>query len=87
MDAAQLRVPARYYARLADVLVSEQIDLARLLREVRLPADALTQPDATLSLAQVERLLAAVQARCPRGRRAWWRRGCCRAPRPGGFLP
>lgn len=66
MDHKQLRVPARYYARLADVLVSEQLDLARVLREVRLPAEVLTQPDASLSLAQVERLLAAVQARCTR---------------------
>lgn len=66
MDHAPLLVPARYYARLADVLVSERLDLARVLREVLLPSEVLTQPDAMLSLTEVERLLAAVRARCTR---------------------
>ncbi|MES2885510.1 MAG: AraC family transcriptional regulator ligand-binding domain-containing protein [Pseudomonadota bacterium] len=66
MDHALLRVPARYYARLADVLVAERIDLAPVLREVRLPVDALTRPNAMLSLAQVERLLAGLRVRSMR---------------------
>ncbi len=66
MDPTQLRVPARYYARLADVLLPERVDLTRIFREVRLPASALSEPDAMLSLAQVDKLLVALRAHCPR---------------------
>ena len=66
MDPTQLKVPARYYARLADVLLPERVDLTQVFREVQLPADALSEPDAMLTLAQVEILLTALRERCTR---------------------
>lgn len=66
MTETDIRVPARYYARLAGVLAREGIDLAQVLRELRLPADALTQADATLKVSQVDRLLQCVAGRSAR---------------------
>lgn len=57
MARRDVRVPVRYYLRLADVLARYRIDLAKVLRELHLPADLITEPDATLKFSQVERLL------------------------------
>jgi len=57
MKKTQLLVPARYYLRLSEVLTPEQLDFAQLIRELHLPPTLLTEPDATLSQQQVERLL------------------------------
>jgi AraC-like DNA-binding protein len=58
MARRDLRVPVRYYLRLADVLARYRVDLSRVLRELHLPADLMTEADATLKFSQVERLIA-----------------------------
>lgn len=60
MRDTDVLVPARYYARLAGALAREGIDFAQLLRRLRLPDGALTQPEATLKFSQVDRLIARV---------------------------
>lgn len=57
MASRDVRVPVRYYLRLAEVLANERVDIARLLRELNLPASLLSEPDATLKFSQVERLI------------------------------
>ena len=60
MARRDVRVPVRYYLRLADVLARYRVDLAQVLRELHLPTDLMTEPDATLKFSQVERLIAHV---------------------------
>lgn len=63
MARQELRVPARYYMRLQEVLARQGIDMRDLLRDLSLPVAALEQPDATLYFSQVEQIIArAVQA-------------------------
>lgn len=60
MPDADLLVPARYYARVAEVLVRDGIDLAALLRPLRLSPRLLTEPDAMIRVSQVDRLVARI---------------------------
>ena len=52
-----LRVPVRYYLRLAEVLARHGVDLATVLRELGVPDTVLTEADATLKFSQVEKLI------------------------------
>lgn len=60
MAKPDLLVPARYYARTAQLLARDRIDLAEVLRGLRIPVSALTQPDALLRFTQADRLLVRV---------------------------
>ena len=62
MTATGLQVPARYYARIAEVLMRDGIDLPAIFRSLRLPPALLTEPDATIAFAQVDRLVQKVAA-------------------------
>lgn len=66
MPDSDLQVPARYYSRMSEVLVRDRVDLASVLREVRIAPQALTDPDATLRVSQVDRLVQEVFARTGR---------------------
>lgn len=57
MPASDLQVPARYYARIGEVLARERVDLPEVLRAVKIPPALLTEPDATISVSQVDRLV------------------------------
>ncbi|MDR3418779.1 MAG: AraC family transcriptional regulator ligand-binding domain-containing protein [Nevskia sp.] len=57
MSKPDVRVPARYYARLADVLARDRVDLDGVLRSLRLPARLLTQPNATIPFSKVDQLV------------------------------
>jgi AraC-like DNA-binding protein len=66
MAKPELLVPARYYARLPQVLARQGIDFAAALRAQRISPRQLEAPDATLRFSQVDRLvqrLAAAGAR------------------------
>ncbi|MGQ0618379.1 MAG: AraC family transcriptional regulator ligand-binding domain-containing protein [Panacagrimonas sp.] len=52
-----MRVPVRYYLRLAEVLARYGVDVARVLHDLGLPDSLLTESDATLKFSQVEALL------------------------------
>lgn len=60
MAKPELRVPARYFARLGELLARDRIELAEVLRGLRLPLQAFTQADAMLKFSQVDRLLTRV---------------------------
>lgn len=57
---SDIEVPARYYARAAEVLLRQGVDVMRVLIAARISLDRLHHPDATLRLSQVEALLAEV---------------------------
>jgi AraC-like DNA-binding protein len=50
-------VPARYYSRLAEVLMHEGIDWHSLLHSLRLSPQMLTRPDAMIRVSQIDRLV------------------------------
>lgn len=52
-----LLVPARYYARLAEVLTRDRVDLPGVLRALRISPRLLTEPDAMLRVSQADRLV------------------------------
>ncbi|HET8881530.1 MAG TPA: AraC family transcriptional regulator ligand-binding domain-containing protein [Solimonas sp.] len=56
-------IPARYYQRMGEVLAARGVDVAALLREVRIRPQAIAQVDARLRLSQVEALVDAVLTR------------------------
>ncbi|MDO9453321.1 MAG: AraC family transcriptional regulator ligand-binding domain-containing protein [Stagnimonas sp.] len=58
MSKNTLFVPARYYMRLADLVAERGFEIAPLLRTLNLPIQSLAEPDAQVSWAQVESLLA-----------------------------
>lgn len=58
MAPRDLYVPARYYLRLAEVLARHHVDASTVLRDLNLPANLLTEADATLMFSQVETLIA-----------------------------
>ncbi len=62
MAQPDLLVPARYYARLAEVLVRDQVDLAGMLRALRLSPRLFAEPDATIRFSQADRLVQRVAA-------------------------
>lgn len=66
MANSALMVPARYYARLADVLAGEGIHIAQVFRALRLKMNLLTEPDALMSWSRVELLLAELRKRTGR---------------------
>lgn len=57
MTRRDLRVPVRYYLRLAEVLARDRLDIAKVIRDVGLPANLLVDADATLKFSQVEKLI------------------------------
>ena len=57
MDA-ELKVPARYYARLADVSPELESALEVALKTLRIAPRTLTAPDATIRVSKVDRLIA-----------------------------
>jgi len=56
--SADIEVPARYYARAAEVLMRQGVDITRVLKAARISLDRVSHPDATLRLSQVEALIA-----------------------------
>ena len=54
---AELAIPARYYLRVGEVLMSSGVDLPQLLQPLGLDLLSLSKPTASLSLAQIDRLL------------------------------
>lgn len=58
-EQSQLRIPARYYARVADLLMRDGLDVDELLRPLGLSLRALSQPGATLALNQVDLMVQA----------------------------
>lgn len=61
-----LLVPARYYARLLELLAQARVDVSDLLRELRLTPSRLTRPEATIKFSQVDRLLTRIDERLQR---------------------
>ncbi|HEY1078343.1 MAG TPA: AraC family transcriptional regulator ligand-binding domain-containing protein [Fontimonas sp.] len=59
-SATDFEVPARYYARAAEVLMRQGVDVMRVLKVARISLDRLNHPDATLRLGQVETMLSEV---------------------------
>ncbi|MCX7060341.1 MAG: AraC family transcriptional regulator ligand-binding domain-containing protein [Gammaproteobacteria bacterium] len=57
MSKSGLLVPARYYARLVDILAQDRVDLAAVLGSLHLPLAILTEPEAMLKVSQVDRLV------------------------------
>ena len=57
MAKPDLLVPARYYARLAEVLARDRVDLAGLLRGLRLSPRLFAEPDAMIRFSQADRLV------------------------------
>ncbi|MFA5940901.1 MAG: AraC family transcriptional regulator ligand-binding domain-containing protein [Sinimarinibacterium sp.] len=53
-------VPARYYARAAEVLLREGINVAQVMKAARISPERIGQPEATLRFDQVEALIAEV---------------------------
>lgn len=57
MARRDVRVPLRYYLRLADALARQRIDIVKVMKELGLPASLLMEPDATVKFSQVESLI------------------------------
>jgi AraC-like DNA-binding protein len=57
LHKVDMPVPARYYARLAEVIARDGIDLAPLLRSLRLSPRVFAEPDATLPFSKVDLLV------------------------------
>ncbi|WP_439641917.1 AraC family transcriptional regulator ligand-binding domain-containing protein [Nevskia sp.] len=57
MSKSELLVPARYYARLAEILARSHIDLDAVLRSLQLSPAILTEAEAMLSVSRVDRLI------------------------------
>lgn len=66
MNASDIAVPARYYARIGTLLQHEGIALSEVLDPLGLSLQALSEPDATMRLSEVDRLINAVAARTGR---------------------
>ncbi|TXH04300.1 MAG: AraC family transcriptional regulator [Nevskiaceae bacterium] len=57
MPQTDLLVPARYYARIPEVLARDGIDFPALLRALRISPTLLTEPEAMIRISQVDRLI------------------------------
>jgi AraC-like DNA-binding protein len=57
MPQSELLVPARYYVRLAEVLARDGVDLAGVVRALRLSPRLLSEPEAMLRVSQADRLV------------------------------
>lgn len=66
MAQSDLHVPARYYARIGEVLAREGADLLEVLRAVRISPQLLCEPEATIRVSQVDRLVQEVFRRTGR---------------------
>lgn len=66
MHSSNLLVPTRYYARLAEVLVRDGVDLSGLLRKLRLSPTLLTDPASMIRVSQFDRLIEAIYAEAGR---------------------
>ncbi len=60
LSQPEFEVPARYYARAAEVLMRQGVDIDRVLKAARISLERISHPDATLRLSQVETMLAEV---------------------------
>lgn len=63
---ATMKVPVRYYLRLADVLARDGLDVAQLMGELGVPSSVLSSPDATLPFSDVDRLVSILRERTDR---------------------
>ncbi len=61
-----VKVPARYYARAAEVLLRQGVDVTRVLRAARITLERIAHPEATMRVQQVEALVAEVVAQTGR---------------------
>lgn len=66
MSLDQPLIPARYYARLADVLPQLGLDLFDVIRSANLSLDQLVAPTATLTIGEIETLVHEVESRIER---------------------
>lgn len=57
MTTSDLLVPARYYARIPEVLARDAIDFPNLLKTLRISPKLMTEPDAMLRVSQVDHLI------------------------------
>lgn len=57
MATSDLLVPARYYARIPEVLARDAIDFVALLKSQRISPRLMTEPEAMLRFSQVDRLI------------------------------
>jgi AraC-like DNA-binding protein len=57
MKSKQPEIPARYYARMLEILQRTGLDLTPMLRAARIRPELIRRPDATLSLDQVEAMV------------------------------
>ena len=64
---ADPRVPARYYARLGEILIQQGVDFTALLRAQKLSTRLLSDPEATLRFSQVDQLVQYVFMHTGRG--------------------
>ena len=62
MEKSELLVPARYYARVSEVVARDGVDFPALLRQLRLAPSLLTRPDAMIRVSQADRLVQRVYA-------------------------
>ncbi|MGQ0622995.1 MAG: AraC family transcriptional regulator [Panacagrimonas sp.] len=66
MAHRELRVPVRYYLRMGEVLARHHLDMGAVLRQLGLPMSLLSEPDATIRVSQVEKLVEQVTERTGR---------------------
>lgn len=57
MALSDMHVPARYYARVGEVLARDRVDVLEVLRAVRISPQLLGDPEATIRVSQVDRLV------------------------------
>lgn len=66
MSADNLLIPARYYARLAEVIPQLGLDLVDVVSSAKLSLEQLIRPNATITLREIEVLVSEVEARLER---------------------
>ena len=59
-DRQHMSVPARYYARVAEILDRQGTNIGALFARAQVPLSALASPDAEIGLDQIERLFAEI---------------------------
>ena len=57
MRSSDYLVPARYYARIAELFAGDGLDVAALVESVGLTIESLAMPDARIRVSDVDRLL------------------------------
>lgn len=66
MATPDLLVPARYYARIPEVLARDTIDFPELLKSLRISPRLVTEPEAMLRVSQADRLIQKIFERTQR---------------------